>query len=133
MFFSAAAGDVVESSQTVIWATKPQLFSDATRQVGRLDNDDLKLNKPLHVSIMAGSTLSTFERALKEDIFGNLDIGTARVMPNVGMKVGAGCAGKWHLLQELTTAKRLCDYCFLCPHSVHTWQRKHSGARRGST
>ncbi|CAG7729324.1 unnamed protein product [Allacma fusca] len=83
-------GEVIETSENVIWATKPQFFARAAQQAGTIKNPQLK---PFHISIMAGIPLATFTGTLLSTIFSSRNqVGTARVMPNVGMKVGAGCA-----------------------------------------
>lgn len=76
---------VLATSNTVFWAMKPQIFSIV------LDNLTENLNNnAFHVSIMAGVTLSSFSNSLTTKLKGNLS--TARVMPNIGMKVDSGCS-----------------------------------------
>lgn len=77
--------EVVRSSDAVIWAVKPQVFPDAAKATSTKGCD-----RKFHISIMAGLPLDKFKDTLMT--CGSEEFGTARVMPNVGMKVGAGCS-----------------------------------------
>jgi pyrroline-5-carboxylate reductase len=74
-------GQVIEKSNLIIWAVKPQIFPTALSSI-KYDGSDPKF----HVSIMAGIQLMVFTKAISTQ-FKQSQSSTARVMPNLAMKV----------------------------------------------
>jgi pyrroline-5-carboxylate reductase len=81
-------GDVIENADTIIWAVKPQIFSLALNETKL----EMPTERKFHVSVMAGIPLNNFKSQLSSQFKGTT-ISAARVMPNIAMKVGAGCSG----------------------------------------
>ncbi|XP_021966764.1 pyrroline-5-carboxylate reductase 3 isoform X2 [Folsomia candida] len=80
-------GEVVDDSDTIIWAVKPQIFNTALQSTEyNVDN-----TSKFHVSIMAGIPLLDFTKLLQLK-FKSSKISTARAMPNIAMKVDCGCS-----------------------------------------
>ena len=79
-------GKVMDNSNTVIWAVKPQIFETAVKATIAKE-----VRRRFHISIMAGVTMDFFSQTLRNH-FKDITLPVARVMPNIGMKVGAGCS-----------------------------------------
>lgn len=86
---------ITSESDIVLWGVKPQVFSKAVTKGWNMSTA-AKYTKgsSLHISVMAGITLETFTRKLKDamEIPANnvYNLRTARTMPNIGSKVGCG-------------------------------------------
>lgn len=77
---ASSAADIVEQSDTVILAVKPQMLSGVLTPLAPV----LRRCRPLIISIAAGKTLSWIENIIGKDV------PLARVMPNIAAKVGQG-------------------------------------------
>ena len=76
----AAADESLRAAGVVVWAIKPQIFAAAVAQAVRC------LAAPLHISIVAGVSVSTLSAVLGSNRI-------VRVMPNTPALVGAGVTG----------------------------------------
>lgn len=80
---ASSAKDVVEQSDTVILAVKPQMLSDVLTPLA----PEFRRRKPLLISIAAGKTISYIEGIIGKEV------PLIRVMPNIAAMVGEGmCA-----------------------------------------
>jgi len=85
-------------SEVILWGVKPQFFDDA---VPAEWNYDAKMHhmfsESLHISILAGTPISSIEQLLKSRshkiLQGNYKIKVIRCMPNLGCEVGFGALG----------------------------------------
>lgn len=86
--------EVIEATNTVIWAIKPHHLADAVQDIGPVPRTLERESKPFHISILAGMSLLTFKNTLTTAMYdGNHDrFAVARVMPNIAVRVGSGCS-----------------------------------------
>jgi len=87
-------GKVIGTSDAVIWAVKPQIFPKAV-EATTVASVPGHLSTKFHISIMAGLPLDFFTETLTQHfskMAGPKELRTARVMPNVGLTVNAGCS-----------------------------------------
>jgi len=82
---------VLQSSQLIMWAVKPQYFTAALQDTQLQMNGPHKspLNDKFHVSIMAGVPLDKFSNLLQSHLKVS-PVRSARVMPNIAMRVSTG-------------------------------------------
>lgn len=80
--------DVIQTSDMVLWAVKPQYFQAALNDT-KLPSSD---KNRFHVSVMAGVPLDKFSGLIGTH-FNSPSVRAARVMPNIAMRVGSGVSG----------------------------------------
>jgi len=88
-FTSFENGEIIQRSDTIIWAVKPQMFRTALKKT--------IYPKPiggprLHISVMAGMNVANFSQGIATKFGDTSNISTARVMPSISMMVDSGCA-----------------------------------------
>lgn len=82
---------ILRAANVVIWAVKPQIFRQVVLGAGEeLGNESISQNI-LHISVLAGVTLEELCLTLKT-LNGSGGVRVSRVMPNIGLRVKAGCA-----------------------------------------
>lgn len=125
-------GDVIQSSELVMWATKPQYFQQALKETQVKDGS---IPNRFHVSIMAGFPLDSFSASIASHLKCG-SVRAARVMPNIAMRVGSGVSG-----MKLSRIK-ICGYNnfqvhanmhdILCGHKVYTMNKESEEADKSS-
>jgi pyrroline-5-carboxylate reductase len=88
----AVADPSLAGAGLVVWAVKPQAFSQAARETGG------ELRDALHLSVMAGIRIAAIARATHA-------ASVVRAMPNTPALIGQGIAGLY-AAPEVTTAQR---------------------------
>lgn len=78
--------EVIQKSDVVILSMKPQYFETAVASFTALPSSKI------YVSILAGITLDSLQKALSQESSGLTNLKIVRVMPNTPMLVGAGCS-----------------------------------------
>jgi pyrroline-5-carboxylate reductase len=95
-----ANADVARSSETILFAVKPQNMAEALEEVGQLFKKDQFI-----ISIAAGISTAFIESHLKEEV------AVVRSMPNTPMLIGQGMVavapGKWASRAHLAQARKL--------------------------
>lgn len=94
LFFYTHTGEVLLTANVVLWAVKPQIFP---KVVATTSTPACPSNKrsTLHISVMAGISLDGFISKIQEcPTLSRDEIRHVRVMPNLALRCGAGCAGK---------------------------------------
>ncbi|CAL8087083.1 unnamed protein product [Orchesella dallaii] len=82
--------EVLQSSQLIVWAVKPQYFQAALQDtMAKMNGPQDPVQDKFHVSIMAGVPLDKFSNLLHSHLKIS-PVRSARVMPNIAMRVSTG-------------------------------------------
>lgn len=89
--------EILENSNVVIWAVKPQVFPVVIDGVKKNLNRAHLNKETLHISIMAGISLAEFKSQLQQAMDGTSEsihrFRAVRVMPNIASQVSCGVSG----------------------------------------